>query len=1228
MNDRTLEETEAMIHSQKNRRILCITTVSMLLAAAGAALDPVLVRNLDFGPGSSSPCDFVSVGGQQLFSASDSSGRELWRTNGTYLTTQRVKDIFNSGVNSSNPSGFFVFTSPILGEIALFTARDSTSGYELWRSDGTTAGTQRVADLNPGSGPSGPTDYVFVPTQDKVYFRAFNGTESRLYQTDGVNTSLLTTLHMHGAQGSIATLGGNLFVSALEPVSQVGELIRIDLPAATWQVVADINAGGGSYPSNLTTVGSSIYMAAYTNAAGREPYVTDGSIGNLVSLGDLQPGPQNGGPMYFTPFAGWVYFTSSAGLVRTQGTLATTSVVLAGFDVSGPLIDTGGLLYAPAFVNGIGYEPYVTDGTTVTLVEDINPGAGSSVPQIWQAANIDGRLVFSADDGVHGIEPWESSDGTPAGTDILADLEPGATSSNAACFRDFGSYGLMGATQSPFGHEPFALVSTAYDFGDAPDTYGTALAGDGARHALGSGLYLGSIVDAELDRPYDIGALADDSEGFDDEDGVAFTLNVGSLPLLAAGEPINLDVTASIGGKLDAWIDFNADGDFLDLGEKLLFTDVEGDSVVAGVNLKTFQMPSTLTPGVSYARFRVTGTGTASPTGSVNDGEVEDYFVILSRLDFGDAPDPSYPTLRDSDGARHGAYQGPRLGGSLDADSDGQPSPTANGDDIDGTDDEDGVTLPTMSPGQMASVNVEVSDFSEVADSSSGGGNPILNAWIDFNQDGDWDDSGEHILQDQAVSYGSNMLPVAVPGTAALGTTLARFRLSTTSGLAPTGLAADGEVEDHPVTLAVVEADLQISKTDGLTTAAPGGEITYTIVASNPGGPNDAFGSRVVDDLPVGLNDCTIQCSPSGGASCSPEVLQRLAGAALDQLVDLPISGVVTFTVTCTVDTSASGTLTNTATVAVPAGMTDPVPENNSATDIDSLIPEGDLSITKTDGLAFVVPPASLTYTILAENPGPSHAFGALLVDALPAEVDNVTWTCIGSDGGACVASGNGDISQSVDLPAGAAVTFTVVADVVATPPAVVENTATISPPGGFVDPNSGNDSATDITNVEVDGAIIFFDGFETGDTSEWDLVDGETPGGLLFEPSVQSLDLTILLDSHRFERTGKRLAGLLTARSRRGHKIFSVEVETRDGRFRLVPSLLTAEEDWVRGDAVWLDQIPSRIHLAWRRQLAGDGQGALYLLHGEQILSQIEGVHTSGARLRTLQTHNSRRGL
>src|SRR5438552_1451264 len=124
---------------------------------------------------------------------------------------------------------------------------------------------------------------------------------------------------------------------------------------------------------------------------------------------------------------------------------------------------------------------------------------------------------------------------------------------------------------------------------------------------------------------------------------------------------------------------------------------------------------------------------------------------------------------------------------------------------------------------------------------------------------------------------------------------------------------------------------------------------------------------------------------------------------ASGQSVSITLSGVI--------DPNAAGTLINAVTVAPPAGVTDTNPADNTASDTDSLTPQVELVITKTDGATSVVPGTSDTYTMVVSNAGPSAVTGASVSDPLPAGVIGATWVATGSTGAGSVsgaANGSG----------------------------------------------------------------------------------------------------------------------------------------------------------------------------------------------------------------------------
>ncbi|HRX97940.1 MAG TPA: T9SS type A sorting domain-containing protein [Bacteroidales bacterium] len=198
--------------------------------------------------------------------------------------------------------------------------------------------------------------------------------------------------------------------------------------------------------------------------------------------------------------------------------------------------------------------------------------------------------------------------------------------------------------------------------------------------------------------------------------------------------------------------------------------------------------------GYVWARFSLTDQQVAldwDGAGVFETGETEDYLIEISgsaqdNMDFGDNPDPNYPTLLANDGARHIINPNIYMGSLIDAENDGQPTSAADGDDLNNLDDEDGVTFTKpLVVGKQA--------FIKVKTSASG----YLNAWIDFNQNGTWADAGDQILLDIPLVAGINNLNFAVPAGIKPGSTYSRFRFNTAGGLTYYGPADDGEVEDY-----------------------------------------------------------------------------------------------------------------------------------------------------------------------------------------------------------------------------------------------------------------------------------------------------------------------------------------------------------------------------------------------------------------------------------------------
>ena len=138
------------------------------------------------------------------------------------------------------------------------------------------------------------------------------------------------------------------------------------------------------------------------------------------------------------------------------------------------------------------------------------------------------------------------------------------------------------------------------------------------------------------------------------------------------------------------------------------------------------------------------------------------------------------------------------------------------------------------------------------------------------------------------------------------------------------------------------------------------------------------------------------------------------------------------------------------------------------------LFPVTDLSITKTDGVTTATPGDSVTYTITASNAGPSNDSGATVTDTFPAAL-SCTWTCAGAGGGACTASGTGNINDTVNLPSGGSVTYTASCTINASATGTLSNTTTVNTSALVSDSNPANNSATDTDTLtpQADLSIV-----------------------------------------------------------------------------------------------------------------------------------------------------------
>jgi len=312
-----------------------------------------------------------------------------------------------------------------------------------------------------------------------------------------------------------------------------------------------------------------------------------------------------------------------------------------------------------------------------------------------------------------------------------------------------------------------------------------------------SNLRLGALTDTEFISTRNAAATGDDSVGSDDEDAV-------TIPSMTAGAPTTIPVlvTNNSGSTayLNAWIDYNNNGILTDSGEQIATNvAISTGTTNATQNLGFTVSPTAVTGTNLGVRFRLTSTSSPGPIGASGNGEVEDYIVSLlsPTTDFGD--------FNRFGSASNAVNNNLRLGALVDAEFSATTNAAATGDDVTGSDDEDGVTLPPMIAGQTLSIPVVVTNLT--------GANAYLNVWIDFNNDGLLTGAGEQVASNVAVGTGNSgitaNLNVTVPASAVTGTPIGvRVRLTSVTTPGPTStLASIGEVEDYTLTISAPTTD-------------------------------------------------------------------------------------------------------------------------------------------------------------------------------------------------------------------------------------------------------------------------------------------------------------------------------------------------------------------------------------------------------------------------------------
>jgi uncharacterized repeat protein (TIGR01451 family) len=254
-----------------------------------------------------------------------------------------------------------------------------------------------------------------------------------------------------------------------------------------------------------------------------------------------------------------------------------------------------------------------------------------------------------------------------------------------------------------------------------------------------------------------------------------------------------------------------------------------------------------------------------------------------------------------------------------------------------------------------------------------------------------------------------------------------------------------------------------VNKSFTPTTVAVGGTAVMAIQLRNNNAPSIALtGVGLADALPAGMVVANPPVPTFTGGGCGGATITAPNGGNTVTLAGANVNAGSICTISVTVRATISGNLINTIP---PLALVSNQGVSNPLQGTATLAATGtvNLNVTKTNGVSSLIPGTATTYTIGVSNAGPNDVAGLVINDVPPAGVTFGAWTCVAT-GGAICGSGSGPIVDTVTIPNGGSITYTVPAFVAANAVGTVTNTVTVTVPGSVI--NNGNSSATDTDPV------------------------------------------------------------------------------------------------------------------------------------------------------------------
>lgn len=457
----------------KRRNYPTIILLLVFLTNSSAFSQATLIKDLFPGDtlfNNADPDNLLKINGTVYFSAKNEYGKELWKTDGTASGTVLVKDINPGDLgNITGADSDPTLLTDVNGTL-FFYAYTGLNGKELWKSDGTESGTILLKDINPGIGPSlVGAPQKMVDFNGLLYFVAFDPVAgSELWKSDG--TPAGTELAIDFIPGStssdisnLTVVNGVLYFTAYNYQTNDTELWKTDGTVSGTVMVKDINPGSSSsMPGNLFDYNGELFFLADDGANGRELWKSNGTEAGTVLVKDINPGSGSSLINYLTVCNNAIYFSASNGsngaeLWKSDGTEIGTEFIKdinSGSLGSDPqnFVALNQIIYFTASTFSNGLELWMTDGTEIgtVLVKDINTGLSSSNP--GRKIVIGNTFFFAANDASNGRELWKS-DGTEAGTVLVKNIHNATNSANPDLLMAFNTDLLFTATNFQHGKE-------------------------------------------------------------------------------------------------------------------------------------------------------------------------------------------------------------------------------------------------------------------------------------------------------------------------------------------------------------------------------------------------------------------------------------------------------------------------------------------------------------------------------------------------------------------------------------------------------------------------------------------------------------------------------------------------------------------------------------------------------------------------------------------------------